>query len=103
MIVAAILAILLLLAVGFGVTQVASLKSQVQQAQLQNEELKLDNEQLQLSNEFDLLNSEFQQYENQAQRLANDTILAKYTAAKTKGGAAHERAEKREGEVAGPH
>ena len=50
MIVAAILAILLLLAVGFGVTQVASLKSQVQQAQLQNEELKLDNEQLQLSN-----------------------------------------------------
>lgn len=84
MIVAAILAILLLLAVGFGVTQVASLKSQVQQAQLQNEELKLDNEQLQLSNEFDLLNSEFQQYENQAQRLANDTILAKYTAAKTK-------------------
>lgn len=84
MIVAGILAILLLLAVGFGVTQVASLKSQVQQAQLQNEELKLDNEQLQLSNEFDMLNSEFQQYENQAQRLANDTILAKYTAAKTK-------------------
>lgn len=84
MIVVGILALLLLLAVGFGVTQVASLKSQVQQAQLQNEELKLDNEQLQLSNEFDLLNSEFQQYENQAQRLANDTILAKYTAAKTK-------------------
>ena len=84
MIVAIVLALLLLIAVGFGVTQVASLKSQVQQAQLQNEELKLDNEQLQLSNEFDLLNSEFQQYENQAQRVANDTILAKYTAAKAK-------------------
>ncbi len=78
------LAALLLIAVGFGVTQVASLKSQVAEAQLQNEELRLDNEQLQLSNEFDLLNSEFQQYEDQAQRLANDTILAKYTAAKAK-------------------
>ena len=79
-----VLAALLLIAVGFGVTQVASLKSQVQEAQLENEELKLSNEQLQLSNEFDVLNSEFQQYEDQAQRLAIDTILAKYTAAKAK-------------------
>lgn len=84
MIVAIVLAVLLLIVVGFGVTQVASLKSQVQQAQLQNEELRLDNEQLQLSNEFEMLNSQFQQYENQAQRLANDTIFAKYTAAKAK-------------------
>lgn len=79
-----VLAALLLIAVGFGVTQVASLKSQVQEAQLENEELKLSNEQLQLSNEFDVLNAEFQQYEDQAQRLANDTIFAKYTAAKAK-------------------
>lgn len=84
LITAIILGVLLLIAVGFGVTQVASLKSQVAEAKLQNEELRLDNEQLQLSNEFDLLNSEFQQYEDQAQRLANDTILAKYTAAKAK-------------------
>lgn len=84
MIVVVVLAVLLLLAVGFGVTQVAMLKSEVQQAQLQNEELRLDNEQLQLSNEFDMLNAEFQQYEDQAHRLANDTILAKYTAAKAK-------------------
>lgn len=84
LIVVIVLAALLLIAVGFGITQVASLKSQVQEAQLQNEELKLDNQQLQLSNEFDMLNSEFQQYEDQAQRLANDTILAKYTAAKAK-------------------
>lgn len=84
MILAIVLALLLLLAVGFGVTQIALFKSQVQQSQLQIEELRLDNEQLQLSNEFDLLNSEFQQYEDQAQRLANDTILAKYTAAKAK-------------------
>ena len=79
-----VLAVLLLIAVGFGVFQVASLKSQVQEAKLQNEELMLTNEQLQLSNEFDMLNAEFQQYEDQAQRLANDTILAKYTAAKAK-------------------
>ena len=79
-----VLAALLLIAVGFGVTQVASLKSQVQEAQLENEELKLSNEQLQLSNEFDVLNAEFQQYEDQAQRLANATILAKYPAAKAK-------------------
>lgn len=79
-----VLAVLLLLVVGFGVTQVMSLKTQVDEAKLQNEELKLDNEQLRLSNEFDMLNAEFQQYEDQAQRLANDTILAKYTAAKAK-------------------
>ncbi|MCM1138451.1 MAG: hypothetical protein NC221_06655 [Duncaniella sp.] len=82
--VAIVLAALLLIVVGFGVYQVASLKSQVQEAKLENEELMLTNEQLQLSNEFDVLNSEFQQYEDQAQRLANDTILAKYTAAKAK-------------------
>lgn len=83
-IVAMVLAGLLLIVVGFGVFQVASLKSQVQEAQMENEELRLNNEQLQLTNEFDMLNAEFQQYEDQAHRLANDTILAKYTAAKAK-------------------
>ncbi|MDE6325639.1 MAG: hypothetical protein K2M02_05650 [Duncaniella sp.] len=78
------LAVLLLVAVVFGITQVASLKSDVEQARLQNEELKLENEQLQLTNEFEAVNAEFQQYENQAQTLASDTILAKYTAAKAK-------------------
>ena len=34
-----VLAVLLLIAVGFGVTQVASLKSEVNEARLQNEEL----------------------------------------------------------------
>ena len=78
------MAVLLLLVVGFGIWQVSSLKNQVNEARLENEELKLNNEQLQLSNEFDMLNAEFAQYEDQAQRLANDTILAKYTAAKAK-------------------
>ena len=84
LIVAISMALLLLVVAGFGIWQVSSLKSQVNEANLKNEELRLDNEQLQLSNEFDLLNSEFAQYEDQAQRLANDTILAKYTAAKAK-------------------
>lgn len=79
-----ILALLLLGAVIFSVTQVTSLKNQVEQASLENEELRLSNEQLQLTNEFDAINAEFQQYEDQATRLANDTILAKYTAAKAK-------------------
>lgn len=78
------MAILLLVVAGLSIWQVSSLKNRVIEAEMQNEQLKLDNEQLQLSNEFDMLNSEFQQYEDQAQRLANDTILAKYTAAKTK-------------------
>ena len=68
--VAIVMAILLLAVAGFGIWQVASLKSQVAEAELRNEELMLDNEQLQLSNEFDMLNSEFQQYEDQAQKSA---------------------------------
>lgn len=84
LIVAIGMAVLLLAVVGFGIWQVTALRTQVAEAQLENEELRLDNQQLQLSNEFDILNAEFQQYEDQAQRLANDTILAKYTAAKAK-------------------
>lgn len=79
-----VLALLLLGAVVFSVTQVTSLKNQVEEANLQNEELRLSNEQLQLTNEFDAINAEFRQYEDQATRIANDTILAKYTAAKAK-------------------
>ena len=53
-----VLAVLLLIAVGFGVTQVASLKSEVNEARLQNEELQLQNEQLQLTNDVDMLNAD---------------------------------------------
>ncbi len=79
-----ILALLLLGAVIFSITQVSTLKNQVEEAKLENEELRLSNDQLQLTNEFDAINAEFRQYEDQATRLANDTILAKYTAAKAK-------------------
>ena len=82
--VAIVLILLLVGAIVFSVSQVASLKQQVTDAQAQNEQLQLDNEQLQLDNEFNAINSEFSQYEDQAVKLANDTILAKYTAAKNK-------------------
>ncbi len=80
----AVLAVLLLGAIIFSVFQVTSLKHQVNVAQAENEQLQLTNEQLSLSNEFEAINSEFRQYENQAVQMANDTILAKYTAAKNK-------------------
>lgn len=76
-------AVILALAV-YSIVQMASLKSQVSEAQALNEQLQLNNEQLQLANEYEAMNAEFQQYENQAQRLANDSILSKYTAAKNK-------------------
>jgi len=68
----------------YSIVEMASLKSQVSEAQALNEQLQLNNEQLQLANEYEAMNAEFQQYENQAQRLANDSILSKYTAAKNK-------------------
>lgn len=48
------------------------------------EQLQLEKEQLQLANEYQTLNTEFQQYESQSQLLANDSIVEKYEAAKSK-------------------
>ena len=56
----------------------------VSQMSAENEQLQLTNEQLQLAGEYEALNDEFAQYENQAQRLANDSIVMKYAAAKSK-------------------
>lgn len=50
----------------------------------QNEQLQLTNEQLQLANEYQTLNNEFAQYENQTRLLANDSLVEKYAAAKSK-------------------
>ncbi len=83
-IVGAVLLLLLIGAIVFSVTQVTSLRQEVNEAHAQNEQLQIANDQLQLSNEISAINSEFQHYENQAVELANDTILAKYTAAKAK-------------------
>lgn len=78
------LIVLLVGAIVYSVTQVTGLKSELNDAQLKNEQLQLDNEQLQLDKEYQAINSEFAQYEDQAVKLANDSILAKYTAAKNK-------------------
>lgn len=58
--------------------------SKVSEIAAENEQLQLTNEQLQLAGEYQALNDEFVQYENQAQKLANDSILIKYAAAKSK-------------------
>lgn len=81
---AAILVAVLLIVVGISIWQMTSLKREVSQARLENEQLQLTNEQLSLSNEFDAINSQFAQYEDQANLMANDTIMAKYAAAKNK-------------------
>ncbi|MDE5685511.1 MAG: hypothetical protein K2I26_03020 [Paramuribaculum sp.] len=83
----AICSVLVLLLAGaaiFGLRQASLLRQEVAEAQAQNEQLQITNDQLQLSNELTAINSEFAQYENQAVEIANDTILAKYTAAKAK-------------------
>lgn len=58
--------------------------TKVAEMSAENEQLQLTNEQLQLAGEYEALNDEFAQYENQAQRLANDSIVMKYAAAKSK-------------------
>ena len=79
-----VLLVLLVGAIVFSVSQVSSLRQEVNEAQAKYEQLKLTFEQRQLSNEFDAINSEFAQYENLSVEITNDTILAKYTAAKAK-------------------
>lgn len=66
------------------VVRTNSVAQELEQARQANEELQLANEQLQLTQEFEAVNAEFDQYESAAQRLTNDTIYAKYTAAKQK-------------------
>ncbi|WP_303742454.1 hypothetical protein [uncultured Muribaculum sp.] len=61
-----------------------SINDKAEEAALANEQLQLTNEQLQLANEYQALNVEFQQYENQSQLLANDSLVTKYAAAKSK-------------------
>lgn len=79
-----ILAVMLLIAIIFGVTKVTSLNRQVEEARAETEEAKLNFEQQQLTAEFDAVSQEFSQYEDQAVKIQNDSILAKYNAAKNK-------------------
>ena len=79
---AIVMAVLLLIAIAFGVTKVTSLNRQVEEARAETEEVKLNFEQQQLTAEFNAVSEGFAQYEDQAVRIQNDSILAKYNAAK---------------------
>ncbi|MBD5316748.1 MAG: hypothetical protein HDS11_03655 [Bacteroides sp.] len=82
--IAVALAAVLAAVVVVSVIRTSSVSRELEEARLANEELQLANEQLQLTQEFEAVNAEFDQYESAAQRLTNDTIYAKYTAAKQK-------------------
>lgn len=79
-----ILGILLAAAIVAIILTTTSMTKKVNEATLANEQLQLTNEQLQLANEYQALNTEYAQYENQSQLLANDSLVSKYAAAKSK-------------------
>ena len=78
------LATLLVIIIAAFILTTKSINDKAEEAALANEQLQLTNEQLQLANEYQALNVEFQQYENQSQLLANDSLVTKYAAAKSK-------------------
>lgn len=78
------LATLLVIIITAFILTTKSINDKAEEAALANEQLQLTNEQLQLANEYQALNVEFQQYENQSQLLANDSLVTKYAAAKSK-------------------
>lgn len=78
------LAVLLLIAVIAGIATFTSQKNHNQELEESIEELKLNNEQLKLATEVNAISVEFDQYEDQARRIANDSVLSKYNAAKNK-------------------
>ncbi len=68
------LATLLVIIIAAFILTTKSINDKAEEAALANEQLQLTNEQLQLANE----------YENQSQLLANDSLVTKYAAAKSK-------------------
>ncbi len=78
------LATLLVIIIAAFILTTKSINDKAEEAALANKQLRLTNEQLQLANEYQALNVEFQQYENQSQLLANDSLVTKYAAAKSK-------------------
>ena len=84
MIAIVVLALLLIGAIVAVVMTTTQMHREIEEQKLANEQLQLTNEQLQLANEYQVLNSEYAQYENQSQLLANDSLVTKYAAAKSK-------------------
>lgn len=84
MIVIVALAVLLVIAVVSVVLTSTKMHREIEAQKIANEQLQLTNEQLQLASEYQALNTEYAQYENQSQLLANDSLVTKYAAAKSK-------------------
>lgn len=70
-----------ILVVVFIVAAMMKSNSDMQKA---NELLQLENQQLQLAGEYENLNTQYQNFESQAKFINNDSILEKYTEAKSK-------------------
>lgn len=83
-IISSIVVLLLVAAIAMLVINLTKEQQATQTALQQVEQLKLDNSNLAMSGELAELNAQFQQHENDAIRLENDTILAKYNAAKAR-------------------
>ncbi|MBO4955078.1 MAG: hypothetical protein J6C77_01585 [Muribaculaceae bacterium] len=81
LIISSILAIALIAIIIYLLLTVSSQKAEIAEAQLTNQQLQ-DN--LTMAGELAELNAQFEQHENDAIRLENDTILAKYNAAKSR-------------------
>lgn len=83
----AVIAAVALVIIGVIVAMIATttkMHREIEEQKLANEQLQLTNEQLQLANEYQMLNTQYAQYENQSQLLANDSLVTKYAAAKSK-------------------
>lgn len=77
-----VLGILLIVAVVAGVLYTSSLNKKVKEAEDLNAQLQVDTEQRLLQQEFENASSQIDQLEGEALKLQNDTIFAKFTAAK---------------------
>lgn len=74
-------AVAVVLLLGFFIFSVVKSNNEMEKA---NELLQLENQQLQLAGEYENLNTQYQNLESQTQFIKNDSILQKYTEAKSK-------------------
>ncbi len=77
-----VLGVLLIVAVVAGVLYTSNLNKRVKEAEDLNARLQVDTEQQLLQQEFDNATSQIEQLETETIKLQNDTIFAKFTAAK---------------------
>ena len=74
----------LIIVIGILTYSVYSTKSELAEVEAQKQEAELQRDQFQLAGEYEQLNTQFQSMENQTRFFQNDSILTKYTEAKSK-------------------